>query len=59
MTDILWALLVRDLWNPIWPNLAASVIWAPGAFWWHHTRIKRHVSDVIAEIAARPRGDNR
>lgn len=28
----------------IWPNLAASVIWAIPAFTWHHRRIKRHIT---------------
>jgi hypothetical protein len=43
-------LLVRDLWDPIWPNLAASAVWAPPAMWWHQSRLRRHVSAEVQQI---------
>lgn len=36
--------VVRDLWLPIWPNLAASVIWTLPALAWHHRAMRRHVT---------------
>jgi hypothetical protein len=30
--------------NPIWPNLAASLLWATPAFVLHQRAVKRHVS---------------
>lgn len=41
---LLWHVLYVDLWGPVWPNLAASVIWAVPAFVWHHRAIKRHIT---------------
>ena len=31
-------------WLQIWPNLAASVIWAAPAFTVHHVLIRRHIT---------------
>lgn len=39
----------RDLWGPIWPNLAASAI-CTGAVWW---RARIHLRRVRDEHAAR------
>lgn len=33
----------------IWPNLAASVIWAAPALAWHHRRIKRHIDRAVQQ----------
>lgn len=30
-------------WSALWPNLAASVIWATPAFVAHHRLIRRHI----------------
>lgn len=54
---LLWHVLYVDLWGPIWPNLAASVIWAVPAFTWHHRAIKRHIDARLDEHHARPRGE--
>jgi len=45
-------LLYRDLWCPIWPNLAASGICLPIAFVWHHRKIKAHISNEIAKAVS-------
>jgi len=45
----MWTVIYRDLWGPIWPNLAASAICLPPAFLWHHRHMKRHVTRVIEE----------
>lgn len=45
----MWTLFYRDLWGPVWPNLAASVIGLPIAFIWHHRKIKAHISNEIAK----------
>lgn len=47
----MWTLFYRDLWGPVWPNLAASAVWAPAAFAWHHRRMRAHVDRAIAEAA--------
>lgn len=44
--------LYRDLWVPVWPNLAASALWAPGALWWHHSRLRKHVTAEIGQVRA-------
>jgi hypothetical protein len=31
------------VWDEIWPNLAANVLWVPLA-WVHHVLIKRHIN---------------
>lgn len=36
----MWAVIYRDLWGPVWPNLAASGICLPVAFLWHHRRLR-------------------
>jgi hypothetical protein len=43
-------LLFRDVWSPIWPNLAASAVWAPGVLWWHHSRLRRHVTAEVERV---------
>jgi hypothetical protein len=49
VTACVWALFYRDLWGPVWPNLAASaIVWLP-AFLWHHRRVKAHISNEIAK----------
>lgn len=45
----MWTLFYRDLWGPVWPNLAASAISLPPAFVWHHWRMKKHVTRAIEE----------
>jgi hypothetical protein len=44
-----WTLFYRDLWGPVWPNLAASVVSLPPAFVWHHRHVKKHVNRAIEE----------
>ena len=39
---------LHAFWNDIWPNLAASALWAPGAFAWHHRRVMRHMTHIKA-----------
>lgn len=39
--------LNRDLWGPMWPNLAASVVWAAPAFTVHHVLMRRHTTREI------------
>lgn len=34
--------LYRDLWVPVWPNLAASLVWGPVLVHFHNRSIKRH-----------------
>ncbi len=46
----MWVLFYRDLWVPVWPNLVASALWAPGALWWHHSRLRQHVTDEVERI---------
>jgi hypothetical protein len=31
-------------WLQIWPNLAASVIWATPTFFLHHRLLRRHIN---------------
>lgn len=38
-------------WSAIWPNLAASVLWATPAFVTHHVLLRRHISRVHAQAA--------
>ena len=45
----MWTLFYRDLWGPVWPNLAASAMCLPVAFVWHHRRMRAHVDRAIAE----------
>lgn len=52
----MWNLLYRDLWAPIWPNLAASTLWTLPVLGWHHRRIRAHIRGAITEAAARPAG---
>lgn len=47
MTGFL-AWLNRDVWGPIWPNLVASLVWAPAAFAAHHVGMRRHHERVTA-----------
>lgn len=44
----MWTLIYRDLWGPVWPNLAASVVTLPVAFVWHHRRVRAHVDRAVA-----------
>lgn len=46
------AALLAGWWTAIWPNLAASVIWATPAFVLHHKWLKRHVDRRHDELAA-------
>lgn len=46
----MWTLLYRDLWSPIWPNLAASVIWAAPVLR-QHRRHRRHLMHISSELA--------
>lgn len=48
-----WVVFWRDLWGPVWPNLAASAVWAPGALWWHHSRMRRHVTAEFERVHAK------
>lgn len=48
----MWTLFYRDLWGPVWPNLAASVAWTLPALWWHHRRVKAHISNEIAKAVS-------
>jgi hypothetical protein len=41
--------LLWEWWIQVWPNLAASVLWTLPALWWHHRRVKTHVSSEIAK----------
>lgn len=45
----MWTLFYRDLWGPIWPNMAAPPVWTLPALWWHHRRMRRHISNEIAK----------
>jgi hypothetical protein len=49
---------LHAFWNDIWPNLAASAIWAPGAFVWHHRRITRHMTAIKGLINDQGDTDN-
>lgn len=51
----MWTLLYRDLWCPIWPNLAASGICLPIAFVWHHRKIKAHVTKAMEAVRSSDR----
>jgi uncharacterized membrane protein YdjX (TVP38/TMEM64 family) len=37
-------------WLQIWPNLAASVLWATPAFLVHHRLIRRHINAVHQDL---------
>lgn len=39
-------------WSAIWPNLAASVIWATPAFIAHHVLLRRHIDRRHEQLAA-------
>jgi hypothetical protein len=41
------ASLIWSWWVAIWPNLAASVIWATPAFVAHHLLLRRHISRTL------------
>lgn len=32
---------ITDFWDPIWPNLAANILWLP-TIWISHIRLKHH-----------------
>lgn len=51
----MWTLFYRDLWGPVWPNLAANVVWAAPVIWMHvkHRKHLRHISNKLAELTAR------
>jgi hypothetical protein len=55
------AALLAGWWSAIWPNLAASVIWATPTFLLHHRALKRHVDKRHEELVARltSEGDRR
>jgi hypothetical protein len=31
----------------VWPNIVASVLWTTPALWWHHRKIKKHVTQAV------------
>lgn len=41
--------VIQDFWVPVWPNIAASIIWAVPAFIWHHNRLVKHFEKKLAE----------
>jgi hypothetical protein len=45
--------LLAGWWAAIWPNLAASLIWAAPAFTTHHVLIRRHITRTLTP-AGRP-----
>lgn len=42
--------LLAGWWAAIWPNLAASVIWASPALWGLHRKLDRHHAEHMAAI---------
>ena len=42
--------LLAGWWSAVWPNLAASVIWATPAFIGHHVLLRRHIDRRHAEL---------
>lgn len=53
MTAALGAFLAwlnLELWGPLWPNLAASVIWTWPVLAWHHVRLRQHVTASNDEL---------
>lgn len=50
MSVLSW--LNRDVWGPIWPNLVASLVWAPAAFAAHHVGMRRHTTREIQRQTA-------
>lgn len=49
----IWTLLYRDLWGPVWPNLASSAACTLPALWWHHRRLRAHIAKSIDEAVNR------
>ena len=49
----MWTLLYRDLWAPVWPNLAASALWTWPVLAWHHRRMRAHLAKTIDEAVKR------
>ena len=47
---VIWVLLYRDQWVPVWPNLEASALWTWPILAWHHRRIRRHVDRRMNEL---------
>lgn len=41
-----------DFWSQVWPNLAASVIWATPLFVVHHVRLMTHLDRCRADLKA-------
>jgi hypothetical protein len=39
-----------NAWSQVWPNLAASVIWATPAFVTHHVLVRRHLRRIHAAV---------
>lgn len=37
-------------WGQVWPNLAASVIWATPMFVTHHLLLRRHLSRIHEDL---------
>lgn len=42
-----------NAWGQIWPNLAASAIWAPAAFVTHHLLVRRHLRRIHTALTER------
>ncbi|MFB7908102.1 hypothetical protein ACFC1T_16855 [Kitasatospora sp. NPDC056076] len=40
-------------WGQVWPNLAASAIWAPAAFATHHLLVRRHLQRIHSALTGR------
>lgn len=45
--------LLAGWWTAIWPNLVASLIWAPLAFGAHHVLVRRHITKRIEGVIDR------
>lgn len=48
-------LFFRDLWVPVWPNLAASLLWGPVVVYFHrrsmYVHLQKHHESLLDKLA--------
>lgn len=42
--------LFNDFWVPVWPNIAASILWAVPAFVWHKRKVAAKIEEQTVAL---------
>lgn len=50
MIHLLYQYFYVDIYLPVWPNVAASAILGAPVFWWHHSRMVKHLEAHHAKL---------